>query len=369
MPLSLTMSNSSLAMLSARSSIEAIDPSEVPLWVSEQTLNQYFQMAILALLVYDALITTDKEAKYFWKVPQREVDFVYYMNRYIMIFGSAARLLWNSYSANVQLCKFTSKAMTIIFALIHASGSFSQWASDIASADMIDSPEQVTHCSLDWITITSIDYILIIRVLALYSQNRALSICLKLLLALEASFKIALINYLDVTEHIAIGGLAEGVTVCTLDTIPPWQWGMIDWMIPVGYGVVLMGLALYKASAYWKESAGFRGLTLAKVLFPHQIAERLVSVISCSVVAVLSFKLQIENQVLSNILSSLGNPALLSLLGTRMLFNLKEAGERGQNEGTSYRVQSGTVSEINFAAPVNAQRESEAEDVVREESA
>ncbi|KAL5524841.1 hypothetical protein ACEPAF_9987 [Sanghuangporus sanghuang] len=309
------MSNSSLAMLSARSSIEAIDPSEVPLWVSEQTLNQYFQMAILALLVYDALITMDKEARYFWKVPQREVDFVYYMNRYIMIFGSAARLLY----------------------------SFSQWASDIAN-------------------------ILIIRVLALYSQNRALSICLKLLLALEASFKIALINYLDVTEHIAIGGLAEGVTVCTLDTIPPWQWGMIDWMIPVGYGVVLMGLALYKASAYWKESAGFRGLTLAKVLVRDQVLYFML-VISCSVVAVLSFKVQIENQVLSNILSSLGNPALLSLLGTRMLFNLKEAGERGQNEGTSYRVQSGTVSEINFAAPVNAQRESEAEDVVREESA
>ena len=33
-----------------------------------------------------------------------------------------------------------------------------------------------------------------------------------------------------------------------------------------------------------------------------------------------------------------------------MLFNLKEAGERGENEGTSYRSASSTMSEMDFAA-------------------
>ena len=37
-------------------------------------------------------------------------------------------------------------------------------------------------------------------------------------------------------------------------------------VIPTTYGVILMILALYKATEYWKLSAGFEGFTLVKVL-------------------------------------------------------------------------------------------------------
>ena len=47
-----------------------------------------------------------------------------------------------------------------------------------------------------------------------------------------------------------------------------------------------------------------------------------------------------------NVLQQLGNPFYLSILGSRMLFNLKEAGEMGVNEGTNYRVP--TMSNIEF---------------------
>ena len=50
-------SSSSLAysrLLSARSTVEPIDPSEVPLWVKEIFIEQCFQVAISGLLVYDA---------------------------------------------------------------------------------------------------------------------------------------------------------------------------------------------------------------------------------------------------------------------------------------------------------------------------
>ena len=54
------------------------------------------------------------------------------------------------------------------------------------------------------------------------------------------------------------------------------------------------------------------------------------------------------NSSLARLLFALGNPSLLSLVGSRMLFNMKEAGEHGVNEGTNCMVS--TMSEIQFNA-------------------
>ena len=40
--------------LFTRSDDNVIDPSEVPFWVSAQTMDQYFQVSTVAVLVYDA---------------------------------------------------------------------------------------------------------------------------------------------------------------------------------------------------------------------------------------------------------------------------------------------------------------------------
>lgn len=61
------------------------------------------------------------------------------------------------------------------------------------------------------------------------------------------------------------------------------------------------------------------------------------------------YKLIISNAFLANLLQSLGRPSFLCILGSSMLFNLKEAGERGLNQGTSYRVNSRSVSAMEFA--------------------
>ena len=37
------------------------------------------------------------------------------------------------------------------------------------------------------------------------------------------------------------------------------------------YGLILLALALYNASEYWKLSAGFRGLYLVRVLIQDQV--------------------------------------------------------------------------------------------------
>ena len=53
------------------------------------------------------------------------------------------------------------------------------------------------------------------------------------------------------------------------------------------------------------------------------------------------------------ILLVLANPSLLSILGARLLFNMKEAGLKGLNEGTSCGLKS-TISDIEFGAPPEA---------------
>ncbi|EJD04446.1 uncharacterized protein FOMMEDRAFT_155573 [Fomitiporia mediterranea MF3/22] len=53
------------------------------------------------------------------------------------------------------------------------------------------------------------------------------------------------------------------------------------------------------------------------------------------------------NPFVALVLSAIGIPTLLCILGSHLLVNLKEAGERGVNEGTNYR--SRTVSDIEFA--------------------
>ena len=58
--------------------------------------------------------------------------------------------------------------------------------------------------------------------------------------------------------------------------------------------------------------------------------------------------------ILSNVLAALGNPSLLSILGSHMFFNMKEAGEHGVNQGTNWG--SHTASSIYFVnGPGNSQ--------------
>ena len=60
-----------------------------------------------------------------------------------------------------------------------------------------------------------------------------------------------------------------------------------------------------------------------------------------------------SNALFAHILTVLANPPLLSMLGARLLFNMKKAGAKGLNEGTSCGSKS-TISDIEFGAPPEA---------------
>ena len=77
------------------------------------------------------------------------------------------------------------------------------------------------------------------------------------------------------------------------------------------------------------------------------------SVILVSVFQIIANFTQDSNALFTYILTGLASPPLLSILGSRLLFNMKEAGAKGLNEGTSCGSKS-TISDIDFGAPPEA---------------
>ncbi|KAH8112217.1 hypothetical protein DFH11DRAFT_1511949, partial [Phellopilus nigrolimitatus] len=193
--------------------------------------------------------------------------------------------------------------------------------------------------------------ILLMRVLALYHQttDKRLAACLRTLFGLEAAFLLGIRVYTSIYEGIVVGELVEGVKFCGANGDPSKLWGSLSWLVlaaPILYAVILMVLALYKAAEHWRETAGFNQFTLVKVLVQDQ-AIYFIMVIFCSVMHIVSNQLIIPNVLLAELLNALGSPSFLCILGSHLLVHLKEAGERGANGGTSYRMR--TMSDIEFS--------------------
>ncbi|KAH8109356.1 hypothetical protein DFH11DRAFT_1515691 [Phellopilus nigrolimitatus] len=268
-------------MHSIRSDIEPIDSSAVPFIISAMDTLTYAGVAALTLLVYDMIITMDKEIKYFW------VRYLYWM--------------------------------TIL---------------------LID----CSSISLPTIHLPLISYtdILLMRVLALYHQDEKLTACLRTLFGLEAAFALGALIYTIIYQEISVWRLAEGVTVCSANKSFPKVWGALTWVAPMLYAITLMVLALWKAAQHWKESANFSQSNLLVVLIQDQ-AIYFTLVIFCCIMRIL----YISNPLLANLMSALGSPSLLSVLGSHLLVHLKEAGVRQVNGGTSYRMM--TMNSMQFS--------------------
>ncbi|KAH8109722.1 hypothetical protein DFH11DRAFT_1709505 [Phellopilus nigrolimitatus] len=260
-------------MHSIRSDVEPVDPSLVPLFITEIVIEQYALVAVLTLLVYDTVITMDKEVNRSWHYHLRTLQAIY------------------------VLC-------------------------------------------------TTAYYILLMRVLALYHQNKRLAAFLRTLFGLDAAFTLGIPIYITIYVEIVVLDLGKGVTLCGANRNPPKAWAALSWAAPMLYGIILMILALYKAAEHWRVTAGFSQFTLVKVLIQDQ-AIYFMMVIFCSIIEITANQLYIPNPLLANFLNVLGSPSLLCVLGSHLLVHLKEAGERGVNGGTSYRMQ--TMSDIEFS--------------------
>ena len=140
------------------------------------------------------------------------------------------------------------------------------------------------------------------------------------------------------------------------------------------YGVLLLVLAIFKASACYKLN-GLQGSRLGLVLIRDQAMYFILFVLTFSsppvtypnyddlsdsrstfraiFVAILSMlgdRIDSTTAV-ESLVAGIGSTTFLSILGSRMFFNLKEAAERGVNVGTNWSEYE--HSAIRFGGPLN----------------
>ncbi|EJC98942.1 uncharacterized protein FOMMEDRAFT_161150 [Fomitiporia mediterranea MF3/22] len=329
-----------------RSNDQYIDPTNVAEWVSVGFGAQCVQVAVVTALVYDTskhenkafsndlevlmvvkVIRMDKEIQYFWVLPVKFVNIAYFL---------------------VCVAKFliASKFAHLIKTLqesIPGNSNFSEWTSDI----------------IDILTLVLIDYIMMVRVIALYSlskrhatqclattngltvpsEDKKLAVFLKALLCIEVGLKTSIIVYLISYQDTTVFTLAEDAKVCGAARIPSWRLSMVDWVVQVAYGFLLMVLATYRTVEYWGTTRGYARFSLVKVIIRDQIIY-FALVIIISVFNVVKLKIATSNFITSVVISCLGNPSFLCIIGSHILFNLREACDQRYDEDGSCLVKS-----------------------------
>lgn len=176
---------------------------------------------------------------------------------------------------------------------------------------------------LEQVPLLSVDYILALRVVALYSCRKALKSILVTLFIIEAMATVTFASVGAGLAHYHAEVNDAGMSAC-INEDPSGPEGPIAWGIPLAYETMLTALVIYKAFQLWKESYERTGSTLANILIRDQVIYYIV-VIFISIFKIFAFSLTVIPAPVS---VSLSYTMLLSIPGTRLLFNMQEAGER-----------------------------------------
>ncbi|EJD02269.1 uncharacterized protein FOMMEDRAFT_157485 [Fomitiporia mediterranea MF3/22] len=297
-------------------------PQPAPSFAAPTSLNHirieaYFAIAYCSLLLYYWMLRLDKEVKYFWSGQLSTVSVIFYANRCIGVIGAVSHVVFNGFRRQTAvMCTLQFVSATHIVAE--------------------SNPGHVTFWILiltNWLTIVLLDYILIMRITALYGQKgKVLDVCLKALLFVESSAALGVLVYFTHMEDVHSAKIAEGMTICVLRIFPPRELA-IAWALPTLNGFLLLCLTLYKAAEYSRRSAGFRGFDIVRIIAQDQTIY-FCCLIVISVLRIASFT--VKSHLVAIVLVSASNPASLCILGDQLLINLKEAGSRILGGSISY---------------------------------
>ncbi|KAL5514011.1 hypothetical protein ACEPAG_2772 [Sanghuangporus baumii] len=199
--------------LKARTHADIVDPKEVTLFiVSLVRTEQYCAVALMTVLVYHSVLTLKKEVKYFWRNLRSSVSIIYFANRYIGLLAAVGNMTASLFSKS------------------HASlGLFSFWVTNLTSL----------------LIFFLIDYILLIRTMALFHRNKTLSIVLKFLLGVEICISSCLFIYTIWFADVGVSSLAEGLSFCLPRRSPPRSLFIFSWMAALTTRSYTMALSFF----------------------------------------------------------------------------------------------------------------------------
>jgi len=246
--------------------------------------HNYTDIAAVALLVYDFFLTVDREAKYFWPPRKGWITFLFFINRY-MVFLALTIDAYAQVSTNVtySFCKFAIGVWLLV---------------------------------TDILQLMVTDIILWVRVCALYGNTKKIRILLFSLLTLCTITSIFVLGVVGArsrgTDHPT-----SDLQHCAVQSQYHFLWAF--WIPVLCYESVMFSLVAYRTYIYLQN----------RRTYVSQILDVLLrdSLIYFATILVLF--------VLNSVLFSLPDPStaglvtcptlvLLSIMGNRMLLNLRE---------------------------------------------
>ncbi|OCB92172.1 hypothetical protein A7U60_g464 [Sanghuangporus baumii] len=315
----------------------APNPDSVADLLSSKYISQYCQIALLTVLTYDISITMEAELRLLVSIkpfvgipnflsPMTKISLQGSFSKWSELLADWATFILIEYVLLIRVLALYSRAK----ALSVNQTICSKWSELLA----------------DWATFILIEYVLLMRVLALYSRGKTTTLCLRALFALEATYTLALLVYVVVYEKVGVLHISDGLSLCggvgDIKVIPKTY--AAAWVPPMMYDLILMTLSLYKAVQFWRESPGSTAVDLVKVLIQDQAMYFVLLIVNTSA-QILSEVL--KSSTLTDFLGVLGNPLMLCVLGSHLVVNMKEAGEKGENGGSNRSID--TVSDIQFS--------------------
>ncbi|KAL5525200.1 hypothetical protein ACEPAF_9069 [Sanghuangporus sanghuang] len=190
----------------------------------------------------------------------------------------------------------------------------------------------------DWLILICIDYALYLRIRALYSlepKGKRMARYIFVLFLIEASVALGILIH-EVTTHTVTAMELLGFSYCDVAQAPDAAESSLMWIVVLLYQIIAATLSVLKAVRLHR-TLGLRGARLVRVI-TVLIDERFPSILICGIfnlIGALDLSLPAPVQVLY---CTIGNTSVLSLVGSRMLINLKQAAEETPGEGGSLRL-------------------------------
>ncbi|KAL5520054.1 hypothetical protein ACEPAG_1714 [Sanghuangporus baumii] len=176
------------------------------------------KVALASLLFYHTITTIDKEMKYFWHTPWKQVHMIFHLNRYIGLV---------SIFISIQRTSVT-------------------WIHSIAGKPryFLNAISKLTEMNgTDWATVLAIDFILLQRVFALFNNVVWFRSVLSVLLALEASLRLAFMIVavraeIEEQKHLPVSTACVEQSKCSQQALETAYW-----IAPAAFQIILLILA------------------------------------------------------------------------------------------------------------------------------
>ncbi|KZS96442.1 hypothetical protein SISNIDRAFT_547848 [Sistotremastrum niveocremeum HHB9708] len=257
----------------------------------QYTVAEQTKVAALAVLLYDWMLTFDREVKYFWKLEFSIPRILYFTSRYLPIIAELLNVVVQSLPRpSVNVCQYW----------------LGSWTSGTHTAEIF-----------------IVQMILSYRIYAVYECNRRLLIYLSILLLCTSTAATATLSMqVQATKGTLTNEPAPGIYLCDVTAKLTYIWAY--WIPILIFETVVFGLMAHKALNQW-------GVKLLQPKASPSVGEKMVTVLFydsfiyfVSVLAVFTTLTFLFRYTSENVFNTAHGPsfAIISILANRMLLNL-----------------------------------------------